>query len=43
MIPFHDLVNMRNKLENCDINSAHVSPTYLSEIVKLAHVINTQL
>ncbi|CAD8156660.1 unnamed protein product [Paramecium pentaurelia] len=43
MIPFHDLVNMRNKLENYDINAAHISPTYLSEIVKLAHVINTQL
>ncbi|CAD8065598.1 unnamed protein product [Paramecium sonneborni] len=43
MIPLNDLVNMRNKLENCDINAAHISPTYLSEIVKLAHVINTQL
>ncbi|CAD8157547.1 unnamed protein product [Paramecium pentaurelia] len=43
MIPLHDLVNMRNKLENYDINAAHISPTYLSEIVKLAHVINTQL
>lgn len=29
---------MRNKLENCDINAAHITPTYLTEIVKLAHV-----
>lgn len=31
---------MRRKLETCDLNSGNVSPTYLSEIVKLAHVIN---
>ncbi|CAD8159913.1 unnamed protein product [Paramecium octaurelia] len=43
MVPFYDLVNIRNKLENCDIKSAHISPTYLNEIVKLAQAINTQL
>lgn len=41
MVPLNDLVNLRSKLENCDINAAHISPTYLSEIVKLAHIINT--
>lgn len=31
---------MRNKLENCDINAAHITPTYLTEIVKLANILN---
>ncbi|CAD8076631.1 unnamed protein product [Paramecium sonneborni] len=43
MIPLHEIMNMRNKLENAQLNVNQISSAYTSEMVKLASVINTQL
>lgn len=36
MVPLHEIVNLRNKFEQATINVAHLTPTYTSEMVKLA-------
>ncbi|CAD8138638.1 unnamed protein product [Paramecium pentaurelia] len=43
MIPLHEIMNMRNKLENAQLNVNQISSAYTSEMVKLASVINSQL
>ncbi|CAK62131.1 unnamed protein product (macronuclear) [Paramecium tetraurelia] len=43
LIPLHEIVNMRTKLENANINVASITPTYLTEFIKLANTIQSQL
>ncbi|CAD8212297.1 unnamed protein product [Paramecium octaurelia] len=43
LIPLHEIVNMRTKLENANINVANITPTYLTEFIKLANTIQSQL
>ncbi|CAD8049422.1 unnamed protein product [Paramecium sonneborni] len=43
LIPLHEIVNMRTKLENANINVANITPTYLTEFIKLANTIHLQL
>ncbi|CAD8046540.1 unnamed protein product [Paramecium primaurelia] len=43
LIPLNEIVNMRTKLENANINVTNITSTYLTEFIKLANTIYLQL
>lgn len=42
-MPLHEIVNLRNKIEQANMSIGNLTPTYTSEMVRLAQAITSSL